>query len=176
MADLDPHGFSDPRLYEQFVREHEPQFFTYALRMVSNKEDAADLVQDAFLQAYRTFEQVDPNAGGYVKWCYRILRNLCIDFLRKKRPRGAEEDELERAVDQSTLRPEEVYEHRTTESQIREAILALPEKYREVLLLRYQEGLSYERIAEVMEVPLTTVETRIHRAKKMLQEKLKREM
>ena len=128
------------------------------------------------MQAYRTIAQVDPSAGGYVKWCYRILHNLCIDFLRKKRPRAAEEEELERAVDRTTLRPEDVYEHRTAESQVREAILSLPEKYREVLLLRYQEEMSYERMAEVLEVPLTTVETRIHRAKKMLQEKLKRQM
>jgi len=172
VADLEPHGLSDPQLYEQFVREHEAQFYTYALRMVSNKEDAADLVQDAFLQAYRTFSQVDPAEGGYVKWCYRILRNLCIDFRRRKRPRGAEDEELERAVDHSTLRPEDVYEHRTTQAQIREVILTMREEYREVLLLRYQEGLSYEKIAEVLEISHSAVESRIFRAKKFLQEKL----
>ena len=115
-------------------------------------------------------------AGGYIKWCYRIARNLSIDFLRKKRPRAAEDEELERAVDDRSVRPEEVYEHRVQATELREVMLSLPEKYRDVLLQRYQSELSYEQIAEVLEVPVTTVETRIHRAKKMLREKLKRQM
>jgi RNA polymerase sigma-70 factor (ECF subfamily) len=97
-----------------------------------------------------------------------------VDYLRKKRPRLAEDEELERTVDRQSERPEEVYENRVQSSQIREALAALDEKYRAVLLLRYQTEMSYERIAEVLELPLSTVETRIHRGKKMLREKLKR--
>lgn len=169
-------GNGDPRFFDQFVHEHEQALYTFALRLIGNKEDAADLVQDALTQTWRTLSQVDPSAGGYAKWCYRILRNLCIDYRRKKRPRTAEDEELERAVDKQTLRPEEIYEHRVTSVQVREAMLGLEEKYCEVLLLRYQEDKSYEEIAEILEVPITTVETRIHRAKKMLQVKLKRHM
>ena len=168
-------GLSDLRLFEQFVREHEQDVFTYVLRMIGSRDDAADVTQEALLQTYRTWSQVDPEStGGYIKWCYRIAHNLCIDFLRKKRPRVMEDDELERAVDRRGLRPEEVYENRVQATLVREALLGLDDKYREVLLLRYQTEMSYERIAEVLAVPLTTVETRLHRAKKMLREKLKR--
>lgn len=164
------------RLYARFVQEHWQDVYTLVLRLVGNKEDASDITQEALLQTYRTWSSVDPNSsGGYLKWCYRIARNLSIDFLRKKKPRGAEDEELERSVDQEALRPEEVYEHRVQAAQLREALMELPVMYREVLLLRYQSEMSYERIAEILDVPVTTVETRIHRAKRMLRRKLERD-
>jgi len=161
------------REFAHFVREHETSLFTYVVRMVGNKEDAEDITQEALLQAYRTWLQVDPNgAGGYVKWCYRIAHNLAIDSVRKKKPRSLGEEEVEHSPDTRALRPEEVYEHRVQAGQIKECIQALEEKYREVLILRYQEDMSYEEIAKVLELPVSTIETRIHRAKKMLREKL----
>ena len=161
------------REFAQFVREHETSLFTYVLRMVGNKEDAEDITQEALLQAYRTWLQVDPNgAGGYVKWCYRIAHNLAIDSVRKKKPRGVDEEEVERTADTRALRPEEVYEHRVQAGRMKERIQELEEKYREALILRYQEDMSYEEISKVLELPVSTIETRIHRAKKMLREKL----
>jgi RNA polymerase sigma-70 factor, ECF subfamily len=166
---------SDLRLFAQFVREHENSLFTYVLRMVGRREDAEDITQEALLQSYRTWHQVEPgSAGGYVKWAYRIAHNLAIDNLRKSRPRTVEENEMEHAADGRALRPEEVYEHRVQANQIRECILSLDEKYREALLLRYEEEMSYEKIAEVLDLPVSTVETRIFRAKRMLREKLER--
>lgn len=163
------------RLYDQFVHEHEQDVYTYVLRMVGNKEDAADLTQDALIQAYKTWSQVDPgSSGGYLKWTYRIAHNLCIDFKRKKRPQTVEGEVLAGSTDERSLSPEEVYEHRVTQAEVREALLSLPEIYREVLLFRLQSEFSYEQIADFLEVPLTTVETRIHRAKQMLRNKLKR--
>ncbi|GMV79332.1 MAG: hypothetical protein AMXMBFR7_05160 [Planctomycetota bacterium] len=167
-------GMGDLRHFDQWVQEHQQSVYTYILRMIGNAQDAEDLTQDALMQTYRTKARVAPESGGYLKWCFRISRNLVIDYRRKKRPRGAEEEELERAVDARSLRPEEVYEHRVKGGELREELLALPEKYREALLLRYQVDLSYEEIAQVMDVPVTTVETRIHRAKKMLRERLSR--
>ncbi|HYG77468.1 MAG TPA: sigma-70 family RNA polymerase sigma factor [Planctomycetota bacterium] len=163
------------RQFAQFAREHEASIFTYVLRMVSSREDAEDITQEALYQAWRTWNQVDPEAaGGYVKWCYRIAHNLSIDTLRKKKPRAADDEEMERAADTKSLRPEEVYEHRVQAGQVQDCIQSLDEKYREVLILRYQEELSYEKIAEILELPVSTIETRIHRAKKMLREKLER--
>ena len=163
------------RHFAQFVREHESSLLNYVLRMVGIREDAEDITQDALLQAYRTWNQVDPEvAGGYIKWCYRIAHNLSIDSLRKKKPRGAGEEELEHAVDSKSLRPEDVYEHRVQSGEVRDSIQELNEKYREVLILRYQEEMSYEKIAEILELPVSTIETRIFRAKKMLREKLNR--
>lgn len=157
------------------MRDHEADVFTYIFRIVNGKADAEDLTQEALLQTFRTWNQVDPNStGGYLKWCYRIAHNLSIDYIRKKKPRRAEEEELERTADLGGHRPEEVYEHRQQASQVREALQSLPEMYRAILMLRYQTELSYEKIAEILDVPVTTVETRIHRAKKMLREKLKR--
>ena len=163
------------RHYAQFVREHETNILTYVFRIVGSREDAEDVTQEALLQAYRTWHQVDPElAGGYVKWVYRIAHNLAIDLLRKKKPRAADDEEMERAVDQRSLKPEEVYEHRVQSNQVLECIQALDEKYREVLILRFQEEMSYEKISEILELPVSTIETRLHRAKKMLREKLER--
>ena len=166
---------SNMRQYAQFVREHSTSIFTAVLRIVNSREDAEDITQEALLQAYRTWNQVDPDVpGGYVKWCYRIARNLSIDLMRKKKPRYADEEEMDRAADIKSPRPEEVYEHRVQSTQMRETLNELDEKYREVLILRYQEELSYEKIAEILEVPVSTIETRIHRAKAMLRDKLSR--
>ena len=163
------------RQFTQFVREHETGLFNYIVRMVNDRQEAEDLTQDALLQAYKTWTRVEPDqSGAYVKWCYRIAHNLAIDFLRKKKPRAIDEEDLERAEDTRSLRPEEVYENRVQSSSVRESIAGLEEKYREVLILRYQEELSYEQIAEVLRVPVSTVETRIFRAKKMLREKLEK--
>src|SRR5438874_2029968 len=145
------------RQFAQFAREHESSIFTYVLRLVASREDAEDITQEALYQAWRTWNQVDPEqVGGYMKWCYRIAHNLAIDQLRKKKPRGAEEDEMERAADERSPRPEEVYEHRAQAGQIRDCIQQLEEKYREVLILRFQEDMSYEKIAEVLELPIST--------------------
>jgi len=163
------------RQFTQFCREHENDIYTYVLRMIGSREDAEDLTQEALLQAYRTWNQVDPELpGGYVKWCYRIAHNLSIDLLRKKKPRYADDEEMERAADEKSPRPEEVYENRARSDQVREAIGELEEKYREVLILRYQEDISYEKIAEILEVPVSTIETRIFRAKAMLRQKLEK--
>jgi len=163
------------RYYAQFVRENENNILTYVFRMVGQKEDAEDIAQTALLQAWETWNRVEPDLdGGYVKWVYRIAHNLAIDHLRKKKPRGAEDDELEQRADEKVLKPEEVYEHRVQEGQVWEGLLALNEKYREVLVLRYQEEMSYEKIAEILDLPISTVETRIFRAKKMLRQKLQR--
>lgn len=174
-------GFADDsrqgnlRQFSQFVREHESGLFNYILRLVGSREEAEDITQDALLQAYRTWTQVDPDAsGGYVKWCYRIARNLSIDSLRKKKPRAIDDEELDRATDTRSLKPEEIYEHRVRSSEVHDSIQSLEDKYRDVLVLRYQEELSYEQIAEILEVPVSTIETRIFRAKKMLREKLEK--
>lgn len=168
-------GPADLSQFERFMQEYEEDIFTFILRRIGNREDAAELTQESLLQTFRTWSQVDPgSAGGYIKWCYRIAGNLCIDYRRKKRPQAAEEDELERVADKHAVRPEDVYEHRVQNTQVREALLSLPDKHREVLLLRYQSELSYEQIAETLQVPVTTIETRIHRAKKALRVKLKR--
>ncbi|HLX59742.1 MAG TPA: sigma-70 family RNA polymerase sigma factor [Planctomycetota bacterium] len=173
-------GFADDprqgnlRAFTQFVREHENGLYTYVLRLVGSREEAEDITQDALLEAYKTWNQVDPETpGGHVKWCYRIARNRAFDAQRKKKPRAIDDEELDRAADARSLRPEDVYEHRVQSNSMRDSIQSLEEKYRDVLVLRYQEELSYEQIAEILEVPVSTVETRIHRAKKMLREKLK---
>src|SRR5947207_2663190 len=111
-------GFADDsrqsslRMFAQFMREHERGLFNYVLRLVGSREEAEDITQEAFLQAYRNWMKIDPGEpGGYVKWCYRTAHNLAIDALRKKRPKAIDEEELERATDARSLRPEEVFEH-----------------------------------------------------------------
>jgi len=166
-------GLAELRLFELFVQEHEADVYTFLLRMVGNRDEAADLTQEALTQTWRTWTQVVAESEhGYAKWCYRIAHNLAIDFLRRKRPRPAADEELEYAIEERVPQPEQVYENRIQANEVREALLGLEEKYREVLLLRFQSDLSYEEIAEALDIPVTTVETRLHRAKNMMREKL----
>ncbi|MCX7804459.1 MAG: sigma-70 family RNA polymerase sigma factor [Planctomycetota bacterium] len=162
------------RLFAQFVREHEADVLNFVLRMVGNQDDAEEIAQEAFLRLYESLGKVEVETESYLAWVYRVARNLVIDHQRKRREAAMEEERIELTADEGAERPEDVYEHRTTALMVREALQDLPENYRECLVLRFQSELSYEQIAQVVGVPVSTIETRLHRAKRMLRARLKK--
>ena len=160
-----------------------PQLYSAALRMTRNPADAEDVVQETFLKAYRayhTFEQ-----GTNLKaWLYRILTNTYINRYRKKARRPTEVDlgEVEdlymyRRVgrsetgDASRSAEEHVLES-IVDSDVKGAVEALPEHVRLPVLLADLEGFSYKEIAEIMDVPIGTVMSRLHRGRKALEKAL----
>ncbi|HEX7168163.1 MAG TPA: sigma-70 family RNA polymerase sigma factor [Acidimicrobiales bacterium] len=157
--------------------------YTAALRMTRNAADAEDLVQETYLKAYRawhTFRQ-----GTNLKaWLYRILTNTFINAYRskKRRPDESELDEVEdlylyrrlgglEAAQSGRSAEDEVLDL-FTETDVKEAVEALPENFRIAVLLADVEGFSYKEIADILEIPIGTVMSRLHRGRKALQKAL----
>jgi RNA polymerase sigma factor (sigma-70 family) len=135
--------------------------------LMKNQEDAEDMVQESYLRAFRFFASFHPGTNCRA-WFLRIVRNTCYTALgtrdQKNVPLDSEADEIE---DTSPLPPVSLSQKATVEA-VREAIAALPVDFREVVVLRELEGLSYKEISEVSGVPLGTVMSRLARARHQL--------
>ncbi|HEV2756259.1 MAG TPA: sigma-70 family RNA polymerase sigma factor [Actinomycetota bacterium] len=156
--------------------------YASALRMTRNPADAEDLVQETMLRAYRSFDRFEP--GTNLKaWMFRIMTNAYINTYRKKQrePKkiSAEEiedfdlyQELKDHDDQFSQTPERIVLDSLVDSDIIDAIDDLPEQFRLAVVLSDVEGFSYAEMAEIMDVPLGTVMSRLHRGRKALQKRL----
>jgi RNA polymerase sigma factor (sigma-70 family) len=131
--------------------------------------------QDSFIKVFSSLDRYN-SAYAFSSWLFKITSNLCIDYLRKRRidtlpmdqPIDGEKGEIQRQYAASDPTPEESLDRRETMVRLESAIAALPEHYRIMLILRHQEDLSYEDIADHRSIPLGTVKARIHRAREML--------
>ncbi len=165
----------DAEAFEKLMLAHEKAVFNLALRMTENREDAEDVSQEAFLKAYRSLSDFRGESKFSV-WLYRIVSNVCLDFLRRKRRRPSasltvEDDEGEEVqwdVPDERYTPERLLERKLTQEAVRKGLAALPENQRKILLLREIKGLSYEEIGEVLDLDPGTVKSRIFRARKRL--------
>jgi RNA polymerase sigma-70 factor (ECF subfamily) len=160
-----------------------PSLYSAALRMTRNPSDAEDLVQETYLKAYRAYGNFQE--GTYLKaWLYRILTNTFINNYRSKK-RRLEESNVEDIEDLylyhkiSTLNgagigrsAEDEVLDRFSDDDVKQAIESLPEAFRIVVILADVEGFSYKEIAEITEVPIGTVMSRLHRGRKALQKAL----
>jgi RNA polymerase sigma-70 factor (ECF subfamily) len=153
-----------------------------ALRMTRNPADAEDLVQEAMMRGYRAFNRFEP--GTNLKaWLFRILTNAYINTYRKKQrePRKVSQDEIEdfdlyrelKDHDPNlSVTPETIVLDSLVDSDILEAIDDLPEQFRMAVVLSDVEGFSYAEMAQIMDVPMGTVMSRLHRGRKALQKRL----
>ena len=160
----------------QFLYEKYRSFvFSICLRMVRNREEATDLAQEAFIKVFGSLDRYNPEYA-FSSWLFKITSNLCIDHLRKRRittfamedPVESEKGEYTRQYVAPDLPPDETFSRHEKMQKLEKGIAALPEHYRIMLILRHQEDLSYEEIAESLSIPLGTVKARIHRAREML--------
>lgn len=159
------------------------QLFATAMRMTRNRADAEDLVQETFLKGYRAYERFE--AGTNLRaWLFRILTNSYINTYRKKQRRPQQSD-LEDVQDLYIYRrlggnelsaigrsAEDQLFDSITDSNITDALDELPEQYRTAVMLADVEGFAYKEIAEILDVPIGTVMSRLHRGRKRLQEQL----
>jgi RNA polymerase sigma-70 factor (ECF subfamily) len=153
-----------------------------ALRMTRNPSDAEDLVQDTMVRAYRAFNRFEP--GTNLKaWLFRIMTNAYINTYRKKQrePQKVSQDDVEEFDLYQELKnrdpnyeatPETLVLDSLVDSDIIEAIDELPEQFRMAVVLSDIEGFSYAEMAEIMDVPMGTVMSRLHRGRKALQKRL----
>ena len=163
--------------------EYAPQLYAAAMRMARNPADAEDLVQETFLKAYRAYASFE--AGTNLKaWLYRILTNTYINKYRKDKRRPAESElgdvedlylyrriGSEQTADSARSAEDRVLDG-LVESDIKEAVEALPENFRVTVLLADLEGFAYKEIAEILDIPIGTVMSRLHRGRKALQASL----
>src|SRR5665213_778222 len=174
---------ADQAEFSDLAMEYMPQLYTAALRMTRNPADAEDLVQETYLKAYRAFGGFE--AGTNLKaWLYRILTNTYINSYRakKRRPEISDVEDVEDlflyrhlSADQPSglgRSAEEEALERITDTEVKEAIESLPDTFRLAVLLADVEGFSYKEIAEITDVPIGTVMSRIHRGRKALQKAL----
>ncbi len=165
----------DANAFEVLVTEYEKSVYNIALRMTGNAEDAADMTQEAFIKAYNNISSFRGDSKFSV-WLYRIVSNVCLDYLRSKNRRPTvsltveddqgEDTEMEIADNSDT--PEEMLERSLTRDSVRRGLNALPPDYRQILLLREIQGMSYDEIAEALSLEAGTVKSRIFRARKKL--------
>ena len=161
--------------FERTVLPHLDSAYSLARWLVRDPQDAQDVVQDAALRALRHFggfRGTDPRP-----WLMAIVRNASYAFLRARRPGELHElnvDELDAAPAEGSmdLDPEKVLMHKMEKAMLNEAITALPVAYRECLVLRELEDLSYREIARIADVPVGTVMSRLSRARRLLAQSL----
>lgn len=165
----------DVNAYEALVKEYEKNVYNLALRMTGNSEDAADMAQEAFIKAYNSLTAFRGDSKFSV-WLYRIVSNVCLDFLRSRSRKqtvslSTENDdgeEVELDIADETHSPEQLLDRSLTRDAVRRGLAALPPDHREILLLREIQGLSYEEIADVLGLEAGTVKSRIFRARKKM--------
>ncbi|MDW3220657.1 MAG: sigma-70 family RNA polymerase sigma factor [Acidimicrobiales bacterium] len=174
---------ADPAAFADDAMPLMSSLYSAALRMTRNPADAEDLVQETYLKAYRAYERFE--AGTNLKaWMYRILTNTYINAYRKKQRRPDEQD-LDDVEDLYLYRRIGGLEGATLgrsaedelmdlfgEAEVKEAVEDLPEHYRLPILLADVEGFAYKEIAEILDVPIGTVMSRLHRGRKQLQKRL----
>ena len=165
----------DANAFETLVLEYEKNVYNIALRMTGNSEDAADMTQEAFIKAYNSLQSFRGDSKFSV-WLYRIVSNVCLDFLRSKNRRptvslSVEDDNGEDAqldVADESQSPELLLDRKLTRESVRRGLDSLPPDYRQILLLREIQGLSYDEIAQALGLEVGTVKSRIFRARKRL--------
>ena len=171
------------KAYRELLGRYQRPVFSLVYRMVRDRELAEDLAQETFVKVFNHLESYNPKYK-FSSWIFKIASNLAIDHLRKKEldtvsldgsrnARTADEVESTRiSVASTDENPEELLEARELGDEIEAAIGQLRAEYRTAIVLRHVEGRPYEEIAEIMEIPLGTVKTYIHRARMELRELL----
>jgi RNA polymerase sigma-70 factor (ECF subfamily) len=178
----------DERAFNELVRVYERRVYTLVLRMIGRPTEAEDLAQEVFVQVFKAIGTFRGDAK-LSTWIYRIAVNLCKNRAKYLRVRHAgQEEELEAVAERVPLgdatranvgqieRPDEMVAGKQVEEIVRRAILELDGDFRECLVLRDVEELSYEEIGEITGLPPGTVKSRIHRARAALREIVEREL
>lgn len=173
----------DTRAFAEIVDLYKDKIFHLAYRMLSNRHEAEDVVQDTFLRVYRNLDRYDENQK-FSTWIYRIGTNLCIDRLRKRKPNYSLDAEMndQEGIDGYAMIPSDDRTPETyllvseTQQMVHEAIESLPAKYKTVMVLRYLKDMSLQEISDVLDMPVTTIKTRVHRGREFLRKKLERKI
>lgn len=171
----------DQRAYAELMGRYRDSVYFMLLKMVNNKDDADDLTIEAFGKAFKRLDQYTPNFA-FSTWLFKIASNNCIDFIRKKKKntfsidRTFEDDEggeLSMDLRSEFLDPEEKIIKKQKLKLMHDVVEKLKPRYRVLVEMRYFEEMSYEEIAQKLELPLGTVKAQLFRAREFLANILK---
>lgn len=168
----------DAHAFDVLVRRYKDQIMNFVFRFLGSREEAEDVVQDTFLRVYRN-RHAYQRVAKFSTWIYTIAGNLAKTELRKRKRRrlfslsNLGYDERDYEIEDSAFDPERDADGIIKGSLIQKEIEKLPPKFRQVILLRDVQELSYEEISKIIKAPLGTVKSRVNRARLRLQERLK---
>jgi RNA polymerase sigma-70 factor, ECF subfamily len=161
--------------FEELVRRYQRPISAYVYRMVGNYESALDLTQEIFIKIYNSLNRYNAEFK-FSTWIYKIAHNSAVDHLRRNSTReqsiinGTEDDQFELPIECGRLTPEQESERKERRGEIEAVVKTLPTNYRELIILRHSQDLTYEEIVEVTGLPLGTVKNRLFRAREMMRQ------
>lgn len=165
----------DQKAYAELMQRYKDSIYFMALKMVNNKDNAMDLTVETFGKAFENIDKYKPDFA-FSTWLYRIATNNCIDFIRKKKLNlvsingmvDDEGDDMPLQIKSDTLNPEENSIKKQQNEQIKLIVDKLPSRYKKLIILRYYDELSYEEIAQQLDLPLGTIKAQLFRARDLL--------
>lgn len=161
--------------FEELVKRYQRPIAAYVYRMVGDYDAALDLTQEIFVKIYGSLSRYRPEFK-FSTWIYRIAHNAAIDYLRRNNGRerslvsGTESDHYDLSIRSEGLSPEQQSERAERRVEIEAVVRSLPTAYRELIVLRHSQDLTYEEIVEVTGLPLGTVKNRLFRAREMMRQ------
>lgn len=169
----------DQNAFAEIVELFQDKLYRICYRMLGNQHEAEDIAQEAFVRAFINIHTFDTNRK-FSTWLYRIGTNLCIDRIRKKKPdyyldaevASTEGLNMYSQIASKEELPEQEVLKMEMQDRVQYEISRLPDKYRAVIVLKYMEDLPLQEISEILEMPLGTVKTRIHRGREALRKQL----
>ncbi len=170
----------DRAAFDDLIYKYERRAYQYAYRLTSNSEEASDVVSDAFVRVYNALQNFK-GQSAFTTWLFRIITNCYLDARKKERSRPtvsldnamqSSEGDFERQVEDDGPGPSEELEKSERERLVQAALFKIPEYQRAMLVMYHVENLSYEEIAEALDLPIGTVKSRLNRARLSLREQL----
>jgi len=161
--------------FEELVKRYQRPISAYVYRMVGDYDAALDLTQEIFIKIYASLSRYRPEFK-FSTWIYKIAHNAAIDHLRRSSGRersltvGHDADQYELPLECDCLSPEQQSEREERRGEIELVVRSLPTAYRELIVLRHSQDLTYEEIVEVTGLPLGTVKNRLFRAREMMRQ------
>jgi RNA polymerase sigma-70 factor (ECF subfamily) len=169
--------------YRAIMKKYHDQVYNLLYRMVHDKKEVEDLTQEAFIKAFQSLQNFNEEFA-FSTWLYKIATNNCIDYIRKKKlatfsidkPIESKDGEYGFEIPDNSFAPDRSLIEGQRTRALEEAVNSLPEKYRQVILMRHTEDKDYQEIADELDLPLGTVKAHIFRAREILYKKLKKKI
>lgn len=162
--------------FKKLVREYQNAVYTLSFRILGSRQEAEDMTQEAFLKAYEKYDTIDFNKN-VLAWLKTIATNLCINYINRYKKRvltfsSLSKEDIQFDVPDNSMQPDIQLEKSAVSNMLEHSLANLPEDYRIPIVLHYNEGKSYEEIAEILNISLSKVKSDIFRGRQKLRELL----